>query len=159
MMGRGGSPLGRVRLRILVWARIWLGPTSRLGRRRSGPLGLLMSLGPIRPRPLLASLGRLILGCRMIMGGPQISFLEGLCWASEARPRLWIWTWTKPNWGGGRPLNWSSPSSLGGPDQSRSFLWVVDGLWRPLAETQSLEENSKTDDALMEEASRYGNAS
>ena len=61
--------------------------------------------------------------------------------------------------GGGRPLNWSSPSSLGGPDQSRSFLWVVDGLWRPLAETQSLEENSKTDDALMEEASRYGNAS
>ena len=61
--------------------------------------------------------------------------------------------------GGARPLNGSGPSSLGGHDQSRSLLWVIDGLWRPSAEKQSLEENSKTDDALMEEASRYGIAS
>ncbi|RVW28743.1 hypothetical protein CK203_089264 [Vitis vinifera] len=39
-----------------------------------------------------------------------------------------------------------------------SSLWVFDGLWRPSAEKQSLEENSKTDYALMEEASRYRNA-
>ncbi|RVW77204.1 hypothetical protein CK203_043344 [Vitis vinifera] len=39
-----------------------------------------------------------------------------------------------------------------------SSLWVFDGLWRPLAEKQRLEENSKTDYALMEEASRYRNA-
>ena len=36
---------------------------------------------------------------------------------------------------------------------------MTDGLWRPSAEEQSLEENSKTDDALMEETLRYGNAS
>ena len=56
-------------------------------------------------------------------------------------------------------FNWSSPSNLGGLDQSMSSIWVFDGLWRPSAEEQSLEENSKTDCALMEEASRYGNAS
>ena len=48
---------------------------------------------------------------------------------------------------------------MGGLDQSWSSLLVMDGLWRPSAEKQSLEENSKTDDALMEEALRYGNAS
>ena len=36
---------------------------------------------------------------------------------------------------------------------------MTDGLWRPSVEEQSLEENSKIDDALMEEALRYGNAS
>ena len=56
------------------------------------------------------------------------------------------------------PFNWSGPSNLGGPDQSMSSLWVFDGLWRPSAEEQSLEKNLKTDCALMEEASRYGNA-
>ena len=56
------------------------------------------------------------------------------------------------------PFNWSGPSNLGGPDQSMSSLWVFDGLWRPSAKEQSLEENLKTDCALMEEASRYGNA-
>ncbi|RVW53777.1 Transposon TX1 uncharacterized 149 kDa protein [Vitis vinifera] len=45
-------------------------------------------------------------------------------------------------------------SMLGVRGPASSFLWVVDGLWRPSAETQSLEENSKTNDALMEEALR-----
>ena len=35
---------------------------------------------------------------------------------------------------------------------------MFDGLWRPSAKEQSLEENLKTDCALMEEASRHGNA-
>ena len=56
------------------------------------------------------------------------------------------------------PFNWSGPSNLGGPDQSMSSFWVFDGLWRPSTEEQSLKKNSKTDCALMEEASRYGNA-
>ena len=60
---------------------------------------------------------------------------------------------------GARPLNGAGPSSVEGLDQSWSFLLVTDGLWRPSAEEQSLEENSKTNDALMEEALRYGNAS
>ena len=59
---------------------------------------------------------------------------------------------------GARSLNGSDPSSVGGLDQSWSSLLVMDGLWRPSAEKQSLEENSKTYDALMEEALRYGNA-
>ena len=36
---------------------------------------------------------------------------------------------------------------------------MYESLWRPSAEEQLLEESSKTDYALMEEASRYGNAS
>ena len=135
-----------------------VGPHNSFGTTSQRASGPLRPLGPIRLRPLLASLGRLILGCRLlnIMGGLRISCLEGLGWATEARPRPW--TWVKPNWGGACPFNWSSPSYLGGPNQSMSSLWVFDGLWRPLAEKQRLEENSKTDYALMEEASRYRNA-
>ena len=48
---------------------------------------------------------------------------------------------------------------MGGPDHSISSFWVYEGLRRPSAEEQLLEESSKTDCALMEEASRYGNAS
>ena len=48
---------------------------------------------------------------------------------------------------------------MGGPDHSISSFWVYEGLRRPSAEEQLLEESSKTDRALMEEASRYGNAS
>ena len=57
------------------------------------------------------------------------------------------------------PFNISGPSLMGGPDQSISSLWVYESLWRPSAEEQLLEESSKTDCALMEKASRYGNAS
>ena len=48
---------------------------------------------------------------------------------------------------------------MGGPDHSISSFWVYESLRRPSAEEQLLEESSKTDCALMEEASRYGNAS
>ena len=59
---------------------------------------------------------------------------------------------------GARSLNGSDPSSVGGLDQSWSFLLATEGLWRPSAEEQCLVEKSKIDDALMEEALRYGNA-
>nr|CAN61071.1 hypothetical protein VITISV_006592 [Vitis vinifera] len=44
-------------------------------------------------------------------------------------------------------------------DHSISSFWVYESLRRPSAEEQLLEESSKTDCALMEEVSRYGNAS
>ncbi|RVW57123.1 hypothetical protein CK203_091660 [Vitis vinifera] len=53
----------------------------------------------------------------------------------------------------------SGPRLMGGLDHSISSFWVYESLRRPSAEEQLLEENSKTDCALMEEASRYGNAS
>ena len=53
----------------------------------------------------------------------------------------------------------SGPRLMGGPNHSISSFWVYESLRRPLAEEQLLEENSKTDCALMEEASRHGNAS
>ena len=60
---------------------------------------------------------------------------------------------------GARSFNGAGPSFAGGLDQPCSFLMVTNGLWRPSAEEQRLVENSMTDDALMEEALRYGIAS
>ena len=48
---------------------------------------------------------------------------------------------------------------MGAPDHSISSIWVYESLCRPSAEKQLLEESSKIDCALMEEASRYGNTS
>ena len=48
---------------------------------------------------------------------------------------------------------------MGGLDHSISSFWVYESLRRPSSEEQLLEESSKTDCALMEEVSRYGNAS
>ena len=57
---------------------------------------------------------------------------------------------------GARSFNGAGPSSEGGLNQPWSFLRVTSGLWRPSAEEQRLVENSMTDNALMEEALRYG---
>ena len=56
------------------------------------------------------------------------------------------------------PSVWSGPSLLRGPDAEISLFWVKDGLQKQIEEELQFEERSKTDIALIEEASRYGSA-
>ncbi|KAJ9700973.1 hypothetical protein PVL29_006346 [Vitis rotundifolia] len=55
-----------------------------------------------------------------------------------------------------RPSSSSGPSLLGEPDLGISPFWMKDGLREQLEEESRGEERSKTDDALLEEARRYG---
>ena len=59
---------------------------------------------------------------------------------------------------GARFSNGVGQSSEGGLEQPWSCLTVKNGLWRPSNEEQRVVKNSMTDDALMEEALRYGTA-
>ena len=50
-------------------------------------------------------------------------------------------------------------SLLGGPDSDISSFWMKNGLKKQFEEESRSEESSNTDDALLEEALRYGTAS
>ena len=56
------------------------------------------------------------------------------------------------------PSVWSGLSLLRGPDTEISHFWVKDGVRKQIEEELQSEERSKTDLALIEEASRYGSA-
>ena len=54
------------------------------------------------------------------------------------------------------PEVWSGPSLLRGPNAKISHFWVKDGMRKQIEEELQSKERSKTDLALIEEASRYG---
>ena len=54
------------------------------------------------------------------------------------------------------PLVWAGPSPLRGPDAKSFPLWVKDGRRKQIEEELYSVERSRTDIALIEEASRYG---
>ena len=58
-----------------------------------------------------------------------------------------------------RPLVWTGPCLLKGPDTGISSFWLKDDLSKQVEEEPRSVEISKTDGALLEEALRYGTAS
>ena len=56
------------------------------------------------------------------------------------------------------PLVWAGPSPLRGPDAEGSPFWVKDGRRKQIEEELQSVERSRTNIALIEEASRYGSA-
>ncbi|RVW50774.1 LINE-1 reverse transcriptase-like [Vitis vinifera] len=124
------SGLGlRIRIRVLVLD----GPHESCGLATQWALGPSEASGPFPPTAYPCESGPSHLGLSLDVGRASKKLIGGAGLGAQAL--------------------------RGGLDQSWSFLLVTAGLWRPSAEEQSLEENSKTDDALMEEALRYGNAS
>ena len=78
------------------------------------------------------------LNCR----GPLLPGAKGLAPSSEARP-----------------LVWTGPCLLKGPDAVISSFWLKDDLSKQEEEEPCSVEISKTNDVLLEEALRYGTAS
>ena len=54
------------------------------------------------------------------------------------------------------PLVWAGPSLLRGSDVESFSFWVKDGQRKQIEEELYSVERSRTDSALIEEASRYG---
>ena len=129
-----------------------------MGLRRRVEQSPLWPLGLLLLRPFPANLGRLILGRPLpsLKGSGRAKAKElvvlGLGCRGPALPLA-----EERAQRGASYI--SGPRLMGGLNHSISSFWVYESLRRPLAEEQLLEENSKTDCALMEEASRYGNAS
>ena len=73
--------------------------------------------------------------------GPRLPGAKGLAPSSEARP-----------------LAWTGPCLLKGPDAGISFFWLKDDLSKQVEEEPCSVENLKTNGALLEEALRYGTA-
>ena len=91
-------------------------------------------------------------------GRASKKLIEGDGLGSQGRDSSLVCNMDEVHVRGARSCNGAGPSSEGGLDQPWSFLTVKNGLWRPSTEEQRLAENSITDDALMEEALRYGTA-
>ena len=98
-----------------------------------------------------------------------LSFIKGSRWAKEKEPVVVLGLvcrgLTLPlaegraQLGVSRLYNLFGLRLLGAPDHSIFSFWVHEGLQRPSAKEQLLEKSSKINCALMEEASRYENAS
>ena len=129
-----------------------------MGLRRNVEQSPLWPLGLLLLRPFPANLGRLILGRPLpsLKGSGRAKAKELVVLGLGCRGPALPLAEERAQLGASYI---SGPRLMGGLDHSISSFWVYESLRRPSAEEQLLEENSKTDCALMEEASRYGNAS
>ena len=135
------------------------GPQESCGLAPQWALGPSDASGPFSPTSSPCDSGPSHLGLSLDDGRTSKKLIGGAGLGVRGPDLSLIFNVDDAHLRGARPLNGAGPSSVEGLDQSWSFLLVTDGLWRPSAEEQSLEENSKTNDALIEEALRYGNAS
>ena len=135
------------------------GPQESCGVAPQWALGPSDASGPFPPMAFPCESGSSHLGLSLVDGRASKRLIGGAGLGVRGPVSSLVFNAGDAHLRGVRPLNGAGPSSVGGLDQSWVFLLVTDGLWRPSAEEQSLEENSKTNDALMEKALRYGNAS
>ena len=135
------------------------GPQESCGVAPQWALGPSDAFGPFPPTAFPCESGLSHLGLPLDVGRASKKLIGWAGLGVQGPDSPLVFNADEAHLRGARPLNGAGPSFAGGLDQSWSFLMVTNGLWRPSAEEQSLEENSKTDDALMEETLRYGNAS
>ncbi|RVW16292.1 hypothetical protein CK203_067879 [Vitis vinifera] len=127
------------------------GPHESCGLTSQWALGPSEASGPFPPTASPREAGPSHLGLTLDYGRASKKLIGGAGLGGRGPNSSLDFNMDDTHLRGARSLNGLGPSSVGDLDQSRSSLLVMDGLWRPLAEKQSLEENSKTDDALMEE--------
>ncbi|KAJ9705957.1 hypothetical protein PVL29_003866 [Vitis rotundifolia] len=108
------------------------------------------SLGPSGPAHVVSTAGGLSPSGQSTSKGPGWAKPKGLITGSG------LCTPGRTQTSEARPSSPSGPSLLEGPDQGISSFWLKDGLREQLGEEFHGEESSKTDDALLEEAKRYG---